>query len=125
MGKELKDSNKNPRRKYSSIHSEHHSKKYQIGKRKDMIAYMDTGFKKFPSIHDRMAIEMNAFLQEADILKWMTKGETTQIKKDSQKGTAPNNYRPMRCLLMMKRILTAQIREEFYYLPINHRLFPE
>ena len=29
--------------KYSSIHSEQHSKKYQIGKRQAMMAYMDSG----------------------------------------------------------------------------------
>ena len=27
-------------------------KKYLIGKRQTMIAHMDSGFKKFPSIHD-------------------------------------------------------------------------
>ena len=32
---------------------------------------------KFPSIHDRLAIEMNRFLQEKDIPQWMTKGKTT------------------------------------------------
>ena len=31
-----------------------------------MIAYMDTGFKKFIPIHGRRAIEMNRCLEETD-----------------------------------------------------------
>ena len=33
------------------------SKKYQTGKRHDMMAYEDTGLKKFSSIHDRLTME--------------------------------------------------------------------
>ena len=45
----------------------------------------------------------------------MTQGKTTFIQKDPSKGTAPNNYRPITCLPMMWKILTAQIREKIYY----------
>ena len=31
------------------------SRKYQIGKHQAMIAYMDSGFKKFTSTHGRLA----------------------------------------------------------------------
>ena len=72
-------------------------------------------FKTFTSIHDRLALEMNKCLQTAHVLEWMTKGGTTLIQKDPNKGTAPNNYRPITCLPMMWKILTAQIREEIYY----------
>ena len=57
--------------------------------------------KKSTSIHDRLPVEMNRSQQAADVLEWMTKGKTTLIQKDSIKGTAPNNYRPITCLLMM------------------------
>ena len=68
---------------------------------------------------------MNRCLQDAQIPDWMTKGKTKLIQKDSSKGTAPNNYRPITCLPMMWKILTAQIREEIYY-PLRSRgLFPE
>ena len=43
------------------------------------------------------------------------KGKTTMIQKDHLKGIAPNNYRPITCLPMMWKILTAQIREKIYY----------
>ena len=54
----------------------------------------------------------------------MTKENATLIPKDSQKGTAPNNHKPIKCLLMMWKILRAQIREEIYDLLISHWLFP-
>ena len=72
-------------------------------------------FKKFTSIHDRLALEMNRCLQGAQLPDWMTKGKTTLNQKDPSKGTAPNNYRPITCLPMMWKILTAQIREKIYY----------
>ena len=47
------------------------------------------------------------------------------IQKDLNKGTAPNNYRPITCLPMMWKISTAQVREEIYYTQTSRRLFPE
>ena len=70
------------KRKYTSIYSEQHSKMYQIGKHKDIMAYIDSGFKKFTSIHDTLAIKMNRYLEESNIPKWITKGNTTLIQKD-------------------------------------------
>ena len=55
----------------------------------------------------------------------MTKGKTTLIKKDPIKGTIPNNYRPITCLPMMWKILTAQIRAEIYDTLTNRGFFPE
>ena len=82
-------------------------------------------FKKFTSIHDRLALEMNRCLQDAHVPEWMTKGKTTFIQKDPSKGTAPNNYRPITCLPMMWKILTAQIREKIYYSLTSRGLFPD
>ena len=82
-------------------------------------------FKKFTSIHDRLALEINICLQDAQVPDWMTKGKTTLIQKDPSKGTAPNNYKPITCLPMMWKILTAQIREEIYYSLTSRELFPE
>ena len=82
-------------------------------------------FKKFTSIHDSLSLEMNRCQQGAKVLDWMTKGKTTLIKKDSSKGTAPNNYRPIICLPMILKILTAQIRKEIYYSQTSCGLFPE
>ena len=80
-------------------------------------------FKKFISIHDRLALEMNRYLQGAQIPDWMTKGKTTLIQKDPSKGTAPNNNRPITCRTMMWKILTAQIREKIYNSLTSRGLF--
>ena len=42
-------------------------------------------FKKFSSIHDRLAIKMNRYLEEAVIPEWMTKRKTTLIQNDPDK----------------------------------------
>ena len=82
-------------------------------------------FKKFTSIHDRLALEINRFLQDAQVPDWIAKGKTTLIEKDPSKGTSPINYRPIACLPMMWKILTAQIREEIYYSLTRRSLFLE
>ena len=82
-------------------------------------------FKKFSSIHDRLTLEMNRCQQDAQVPDGMTKGKTTLIQKDPSKGTAPNNYRPITCLPMMWKILTAQISEEIYYSLTSRGLFPD
>ena len=68
---------------------------------------------------------MNRCLQGAQVLEWMTRRKTTLIQKDPSKGTAPNNYRPITCLPMMWKILTAQIREKIYYSLTSRGLFPD
>ena len=75
----------------------------------------DFWFKKFTSIHGKLALEMNRCLQDVQVLEWVTKGRTTLIQKEPSKRTASNNYRPIICLPMIWKILTAQIREQIYY----------
>ena len=82
-------------------------------------------FKKFNSIHGRLALEMNRCLQDAQVPEWMTKGKTTLIQKQPSKGTAQNNYRPITCLPMMWKILTAQMREKIYYSLTSPGLFTD
>ena len=71
-------------------------------------------FNKFTSIHDRVAIERNRYLQETDIPQWMTKGKTSLIQKDTQKGTTHNAYKPIMCRQMMCKIQATKIRYEIY-----------
>ena len=82
-------------------------------------------FKKFIPIPDRLALEMNRCLQDAQVPDWMTKGKTTLIQKDPNKGTTANNYRPITCLPVMWKIFMAQIRVEIYYSLTSRGLFPE
>ena len=80
-------------------------------------------FKKFTSIHDRLALEMNKCQQTAHVPEWMTKGKTTLIQKVPNKGTSPNNYTPITCLPM--KIFTSLIREEIYFSLTSCGLFSD
>ena len=42
----------------------------------------------------------------------MTEEKTNLTKKDTENELPPNNYRPIMCLQMMWKILTAQIKTE-------------
>ena len=77
-------------------------------------------FTKFTSIQGRQALEMNRCLQGAQIPDWMT----TLIQKVPSKGTAPNNYRPITCLPIMWKTLTAQIKEKIYSLLTSRGFSP-
>ena len=111
------------KRKYTWIYSKRHEKN-QIGKRLTMMEYIESGFKKFTSIHDRLALEMNRYLQQAHVPEWSTKGRPTLIQKDPHKETVPKIYRPITCVPIMWKILTAQIRAEIYCLLTGRGLFP-
>ena len=45
-------------------------------------------------------------------------------EKITKKKTAPQNYRPITCLPMMWKMLTAHIKEEIYN-SLSHGLFSE
>ena len=85
-----------------------------IVKNISISSYSGFWFKKFTSIHDRLALKMNS-LQGADLPEWMTIGNIALIQKDPSKRTTPNNYTLITCLPITWKILTAQIREEMYY----------
>ena len=44
-------------------------------------------FKKFTTLHDKLALEMNRCPHEAHVPEWITEGKTTLIQKDPFKGT--------------------------------------
>ena len=68
-------------------------------------------------------MEMNKCIQKTEIPEWITKAKTNLIKKDTVKGAALTNYRPIMCLPMMWKILMAQIREKIYYSLISREIF--
>ena len=77
------------------------------------MAYMDTGFKRSTSIHDRLATEISKCLQETDTSRMDDQRKESSDPKRPQKGTAPNDYKPIMCQPMMWKIQTAQIRKRF------------
>ena len=57
--------------------------------------------KRFTSLHDLIAAEMNRCLVKSTVPRWMTKGKTYLIMKDPNKGVKPGNFRPITCLPIM------------------------
>ena len=43
---------------------------------------------------------------------WMIKGRTILMQKDQEKGKTASNYRPITCLPLVWKLLTAVIKEE-------------
>ena len=50
----------------------------------------------------------------------MTHGRTVLCQKDPKKGNAAENYRPIKCLPLMWKLLTGMIAEETYKY-LDHR----
>ena len=58
---------------------------YKIVKWQAVMAFTDTGFKKFRWIHDRQDQQQSKCVQKASISKWMAKGKINLIQKDPTK----------------------------------------
>ena len=67
------------------------TKKYEIGKRLTMMAYINSSFKKCTSIHDRLAGERR-YLKKANIPEWITNGRSYRIQKNLQRNLFQELY---------------------------------
>ena len=77
-------------------------------------------------LHSRQTSTRNEQMSTRRASTWMDDQRKDYINpKDPSKGTALNNYRPITCLPMMLKILTAQIREKIYYSLTSRGLFPD
>ena len=86
--------------------------------------------KILPSLHDRIARQMNDIINSSkDTPEWLTKGRTVLCQKDPpQKGNAVDNFRPLSCLLLMWKLMTGIIPDFVYgflvesdYLPLEQK----
>ena len=82
-------------------------------------------FKKFTTTHDRPALEMSRWLQEAEEPEWRIKEKSTMMQKNFPKEIARSKYRPLMRPPMMWKISTAQIMEGIYSSLSSRGLFPE
>ena len=71
-------------------------------------------FKRFSSLHTRLTELLQTCIVVGDVPTWMTKGKTTLIQKDPEKGNAANNYRPIACLPLKWKLLTSVLAEKVY-----------
>ena len=60
-----------------------------------------------------------------DVPTWMTKGKTTLIQKDPEKGNAANNYCPIACLPLMWKLLTSALAEKVYAYLSEKKVLPD
>ena len=81
-------------------------------------------FKKFTTIHDRLALKMNICLIETHELECLTKGKTTLIRNNLHQWNRSKQQQTLNVPTYGK-ILTAQIKGEFYYSLTSRGLFPE
>ena len=56
---------------------------------------------------------------------WLTYGRTVLCQKDSTKGSAVENYRPISCLPLMWKLLTGIISEHLYSFLEEEKILPE
>ena len=69
---------------------------------------------------------MNQILNgDQQLPDWLTYGQTVLCQKDSTKGSAVENYRPISCLPLMWKLLTGIISEHLYSFSEEEKILPE
>ena len=67
--------------------------------------------KRLTTLHARIAKQMdNIISNREDTPKWMTLGKTVVCQKDPIKENAVDNYRPISCLPLMWKLMTALLK---------------
>ena len=65
--------------------------------------------------HERIAEQLDSLFGDGGkIPGWMTYGKTVLCLKDSEKGNAVDNYRPISCLPLMWKLLTGILANGMY-----------
>ena len=71
--------------------------------------------KTFLALHERIETQMNDMINSRmDITEWMVIGKTILCQKDSGKGNAVDNYRPISCLPFMWKLMIGIIANSVY-----------
>ena len=81
--------------------------------------------KHLDSMHERMATQMNSFIQSGEGEEWLSTGKTILLMKDPNKGLIPGNYRPITCLPTTFKLLTSIIAVKIQDYLENNNLIPE
>ena len=81
--------------------------------------------KNFSSLHERVRLQLNEYLNSEFVPGWLTRGRTSLLQKDKSKGNVASNYRPITCLPLMWKLLTGAIADQIYAYLDQERLLPE
>ena len=77
------------------------------------------------SVRVILAELFNECINQSNVPKWLTKGVTTLVLKNKDKGNAVTNFRPITCLPLMWKMLTGIIAEEMYKHMAMKKLIPD
>jgi hypothetical protein len=80
--------------------------------------------KYIPCFHQKLTEALNKCLKEG-IPEIFTSGRTVLIQKDTAKGNAASNYRPITCLPIIWKTLTGMISDKIYQYLDDNQLIPE
>ena len=75
-------------------------------------------------LHEQIVAQRNTILSTACVPQWMTMGWTVLCMKDSRKGNAVDNYRPISCLPVMWKVFSGMLAAEIYEHLEGKNLFP-
>ena len=70
--------------------------------------------KNFISCIDRIAKHLQECLVTYNVPGWMTRGKTSLMMKDTEKGPIVSNFRPITCLPLMWKLLTSVLADAMY-----------
>ena len=59
------------------------------------------------------------------MLSWLTRGRTSLLQKDKNKGNVASNYRPITCLPVMWKLFTSVSADQIYAHLDQEQLLPE
>ena len=77
-------------------------------------------------MHSGLTEHLQTCVVEGDLTTWRTKGRTTLVQKDPEKGNDASNYCPIACLLFMQKLLTCILAEKVYaHLSVKNVLLDE
>ena len=77
-------------------------------------------------MHERIVTQLNEILEGTkERPPWMTYGRTVLCRKDPVKGNSVENFRPITCLPLMRKLVTGIILEDTYCFTENENLLPE
>ena len=81
--------------------------------------------KNFSSLHERVRLQLQECLDSGFVPSWLTRGRTSLLQKDKNKGNVASNYRPITCLPLMWKLLIGVIADQIYVHLDQEKLLPE
>ena len=83
---------------------------------------------KLPALRNvpkKKLLQLKECLDSGFVPSWLTRGRTSLLQKDKNKGNVASNYRPITCLPLMWKLLTGVIADQIYAHLDQEKLLPE